>query len=120
MKLVVEEPESDDLKRHLAPGRRLVTSSLALIEVSRATAIAHPGSEGSEKAALLLTECMLVDLSDGLLRRAAGLASRSVRTLDAIHLASALRVEPDEFLTYDHRLMAAAAEQGLDVVSPGE
>jgi predicted nucleic acid-binding protein len=62
---------------------------------------------------------MLVDVTDALLRAAAGLASSSVRTLDAIHLASALRVEPDELVAYDRRLLAAGAENGLDVISPG-
>ena len=42
-----------------------------------------------EEAARLLASRMLVDVTDALLRAAAGLASRAVRTLDAIHLASA-------------------------------
>jgi predicted nucleic acid-binding protein len=42
-----------------------------------------------------------------------------VRTLDAIHLASALHVDADELLAYDTRLLAAAAEHGLLVASPG-
>jgi uncharacterized protein len=41
-----------------------------------------------------------------------------VRTLDAIHLASALRIEADELLAYDRRLLAAASEHGLAVSSP--
>jgi hypothetical protein len=42
-----------------------------------------------------------------------------VRTLDAVHLASALRVEADELVAYDRRLLAAAAANGLEVTSPG-
>jgi predicted nucleic acid-binding protein len=41
-----------------------------------------------------------------------------VRTLDAIHLASALRIEADELLAYDHRLLAAATEHNLTVANP--
>jgi uncharacterized protein len=61
---------------------------------------------------------MLVSVSTQLLRAAHKLASASVRTLDAIHLASALRTEADELLAYDHRLLAAATEQGLATTSP--
>ena len=62
---------------------------------------------------------MLVDVTDGLLRSAAVLTSRSIRTLDAVHLASALRLDPDAVVAYDRRLLEAAAEQGLAVASPG-
>jgi len=71
-----------------------------------------------DEAERLLASCMLVDVTDGLLRRAAGLASAAVRTLDAIHLASALRVGADELIAYDRRVIAAAAERGLAVSSP--
>ncbi|MDQ6751495.1 MAG: hypothetical protein M3Z33_12180 [Actinomycetota bacterium] len=39
-------------------------------------------------------------------------ALRRIRTLDAIHLATALRIDPDEFVAYDGRLVVAAAERG--------
>jgi predicted nucleic acid-binding protein len=42
-----------------------------------------------------------------------------VRTLDAIHLASALLIDADELIAYDRRLAAAAAERGMVVASPG-
>lgn len=97
----------------------LAASRIALIEVPRATAVANPAADVQNEAARLLASCMLIDVSDGLLRAAAALASRDVRTLDAIHLASALRIEPDELVAYDRRLMRAAAEHGLAVSSPG-
>ena len=92
---------------------------MALVEVPRATAIANPAPEVREASARLLASCMLVDVTDELLRAAAGLASRAVRTLDAIHLASALRIEADELVAYDRGLLDAAAEHGLAVSSPG-
>jgi uncharacterized protein len=119
VKLVIEEPESAALDRHLGRGQLLATSRIALVEVPRATAIANPTPEARREAERLLASCMLVDLTDALLRLAAGLASATIRTLDAIHLASALRIEADELLAYDRRLAAAAAEQGLAVASPG-
>jgi predicted nucleic acid-binding protein len=118
VKLVIEEPESASLERHLEGGPVLATSRIALVEVLRATALANPAPEVKEEAERLLASCMLVDATDGLLRTAAGLASAAVRTLDAIHLASALRVDADELVAYDRRLVAAAAERGLAVSSP--
>jgi predicted nucleic acid-binding protein len=62
---------------------------------------------------------LLVDASEDLLRAAAALTSATVPTLDAIHLASAIRIDPGEFAVYDRRLAAAATEAGLPVASPG-
>lgn len=119
VKLVIEEPESEALERRLADGPVLATSRIALVEVSRATALANPAPQVRQDTALLLDSCLLVDLTDALLRDAAGLASASVRTLDALHLASALRIQADELVAYDRRLVAAARESGLAVASPG-
>lgn len=62
---------------------------------------------------------MLVAVSSQLLRSARKLAAGTVRTLDAIHLASAPRIEADELLAYDRRLLAAATEHGLTATGPG-
>jgi len=118
VKLVVEEDESAALAGHLEEERVLATSRIALVEVSRATALANPAAEVRAETERLLATCMLVDLSTGLLRAARDLTSRAVRTLDALHLASALRIEPDEFIAYDRPLCQAAAEHGLAVSSP--
>jgi uncharacterized protein len=95
------------------------TASIALVEVPRATALANPAPLVQEEAERLLVSCMLIDVTDRLLRTAAGLASAAVRTLDAIHLASALRIEADEVVAYDRRLVEAATVRGLAVSSPG-
>lgn len=120
VKLVIEEPESAALDHHLAHGQVLATSRIAVVEVTRATAIANPTAEARRETERLLASCMLVDVTDALLRRASELASAKVRTLDALHLASALRIEADELLAYDRRLTEAAAERGLAVASPRE
>lgn len=119
MKLLIEEPESVALERHLEADHVLATSRIALVEVPRAVALANPAAEVRKEASRLLASCLLIEITDGLLRAAAGLASRAVRTLDAIHLSSALRVEADELVAYDRRLLEAAAERGLSVSSPG-
>ena len=97
----------------------LATSQIAIIEVSRATAIANPGQEVRDEVDRLIGSCMLVAVTSRLVRSARAVAAAAVRTLDAIHLASALRIEADELLAYDRRLLAAAGEHGLTAVSPG-
>jgi predicted nucleic acid-binding protein len=61
-----------------------------------------------------------VQLTYGLLDAAANL-SVPLRSLDAIHLASALRLGTDlrAFVAYDERLLFAAEQVGLAVVAPG-
>jgi len=119
VKLVIEEPETSALERHLTDHPAvMVTSRLALVEVARAAKLANPSEEVQTEVDRLLSSCMLVAVSASLLRASRQLASATVRTLDAIHLASALRVEADELLAYDHRLLAAAGAQGLPVITP--
>ncbi len=119
MKLVIEEPESADLENHVPDDVVLATSRLALVEVPRAAAIASPSEEVQHEAQRMLAACLLVDVTDHLLRSATPLAARDVRTLDAIHLATALYVDADELVAYDRRLLAAAEKQGLQVAAPG-
>jgi uncharacterized protein len=119
VKLVIEEPESAALERHLAGGPVLATSRIALVEVPRATALANPAVAARRETERLLGSCMLIDVTDTLLRAASRLTSRAVRTLDAIHLASALRVQADEVVAYDGRLIVAAGECGFTVSHPG-
>ncbi len=120
VKLVIEEPESAALDSYLTSREHaLVTSRIALVEVRRAVAIANPAEEARAEAQRLLDSCHFVDVGDPLLRAAARLASREIRTLDAIHLASAQRVGADELVAYDRRLVGAAREAGLTVAQPG-
>jgi predicted nucleic acid-binding protein len=115
---VIREPHRDELLAYLHPDDVLAASRLALVEVPRAVALASP-AEAVEEADRMLASCLLVDVSDRLLRDARALASRQIRTLDAIHLATALYVEADELIAYDHRLLAGAKRQGLQGSAPG-
>ena len=60
----------------------------------------------------------LVDLARSDLMYAAALPGK-LRSADAIHLAAAIRLQPDVMVAYDSELLAAAVEAGLDVLSPG-
>jgi uncharacterized protein len=119
VKLVVEEPESVALEVYLDEDGVLASSRLALVEVPRATSLANPSEEVRNETRRLLDACLLIAVSHRVLRDAAELTSREVRTLDAIHLSTALHIEADEFVAYDQRLLAAAEAQGLTVVAPG-
>lgn len=90
-----------------------------MVEVVRAVGIANPSAEARSRAEEVLHSCLLVDVSEELLRDAARLASREVRTLDAIHLATAQAVSADGVLTYDRRLADAARREGFVVTQPG-
>jgi predicted nucleic acid-binding protein len=107
------------LRAYLAPATSLITSRVATVEVTRAASLANPADDARRAVDRLLRRCVLVSVSAALLRSARLLASASLRTLDAIHLASALRVEAHELVAYDARLLEAAREQGMRVVSPG-
>jgi uncharacterized protein len=119
VKLVIEEPESIALEAYLHRDAVLATSRIALVEVPRATALANPSEEVRKETARLLQACLLVAVSDRVLRDAAAITSRDVRTLDAIHLATALYVEAEELIAYDRRLLTASEARGVTAVAPG-
>lgn len=118
-KLVVAEPESSLLGSRLA-GCQLVGSGLLVPEVTRAVRQVH----GRRRDALLAQVLALIDLvavDAALLAQAADVTAASLRTLDAVHLASALRLADrlDAFIAYDDRLDAAARAAGLPAEQPG-
>ena len=120
VKLVLDEPESDDLEAYVeATGAQLGTSRLAVVEVARALRVGNASLEAQTKAADLLEESVLVDVGEPLLQAAAAIASRELRTLDAIHLATIEFIDPDEVLVYDRRLRESVREAGFTTVSPG-
>ena len=88
------------------------------MEVTRAAVVANPAT-GYKNASHLLETCELIDVDEPILNWARGLVNERLRTLDAIHLASALDIRPDEFLAYDRRLLNAAEAAGLRTSSPG-
>jgi uncharacterized protein len=86
--------------------------------VTRAAVIANPAT-GFQDSSRLLETCELIDLDEQIVDRARNLVGERLRALDAIHLASALLVGPDELIAYDRRLLEAAARAGLTTSSPG-
>lgn len=123
VKLIQREAGSDALRRFLRRHRsdRLVTSTLARVEVVRA--VRAGGPRALEQARRQLARIDQIVLSAELLDRAATLApAGQLRSLDAIHLAAAQLVGEDlrAVLTYDPRMADAAGNLGLAVVAPGD
>jgi predicted nucleic acid-binding protein len=118
VKLAVGEAESDALRRYLTGRRPLVTSVLARTEVGRA--LLPGGAAGVRRGRETLARFQLVRLEDRILVAAASLRPVELRSLDAIHLATAreLGEQLDLVVTYDRRMQAAAEALGIRVAAP--
>jgi predicted nucleic acid-binding protein len=118
VKLVTREPESVALRRFLRGKRALVASAIVRAEVSRA--VIHLGPDRARKARDVVAGIELIRVSDRILTTAGGLQPAEMRTLDAIHLATAqvLDQELARVVTYDDRMATAATSLGMSVLSP--
>lgn len=95
---------------------RLVSSDLLETELRR---MAVREGRGPEKVSAILDGVSLAALDRATYRSASLLPMPYLRTLDALHLEAAIRLDVDAVLTYDHRFAEAAASVGLDVIAPG-
>jgi uncharacterized protein len=118
VKLVVREPESAALRRYLRHRRPLISSVLARTEVARALLLLGPDvvAQGQE----VLTRFGLARVNDSVLSAAGSMLPVNIRSLDAIHLATAQRLGADlaRIVTYDERMSLAAQTLGLAVAAP--
>jgi predicted nucleic acid-binding protein len=124
VKLVVEEDETPALVRWIRDHSEesLVTSVLAEVEVPRALRRGANGVFGAVTSTLARLDRVEVDTP--VRATAAAYLEPNLRSLDAIHLATAENLVASghslsAFVTYDKRLAAAAAEIGLSVANPG-
>jgi predicted nucleic acid-binding protein len=120
VKLVHAEPESQALRDWLTERAETGWLSSVLVEVESFRALARhsPGAAARLPAVLDLID--LVDMNAGIRILAQTVAPVTVRSLDAIHLATALHVRAQltSFVTYDKRLADAARAAGLSVDAP--
>ncbi|RBM16530.1 VapC toxin family PIN domain ribonuclease [Prauserella sp. PE36] len=123
IKLFKEEVESDRLSLWLAgqtPARQL-TSYLTRTELRRGLHAIGAGSEMLQRAEQWLQRCAHVALPAAVYDQAGDLAPGArLRSLEALHLAAALSLGSAlaYLVSYDKRLVAAAAEHGVPVASP--
>ena len=117
VKLIVTEAESSALRSWLR-GRTPTSSVLLRVEVIRA--VRHQGPPAVARAVRLIQALELLRLSRLVLDRAASAEPKHLRTLDAIHLATAALMtgSSSTFVSYDERLIRAADQLGLQVASP--
>lgn len=118
VKLAVREPESAALRRYLRRRRPLVSSALARAEVARA--LMPLGREAVRRGRDVLGRVDLIRINDRILRAAGSLEPAELRSLDAIHLSSALQLgeELATIVTYDARMALAAEAIGCKVAHP--
>ncbi|MGH3939360.1 MAG: type II toxin-antitoxin system VapC family toxin [Pseudonocardiaceae bacterium] len=119
VKLVHPEPDSEALISWLINEQLpVVSSALAEVEVDRAVRHAAPAALSAVPE--VLSTVFLFDIDAAIRRAAAKLADPLLRSLDAIHLATALEFgsELHTFVAYDKRLLAAASAADLSTARP--
>lgn len=122
VKLLTDEKESDALRDQVGARTVRLTSRVAAVEVPRA--LRRKGTVSTERGMSPLEDLFaalsILELDRTIVARAAHLAPPALRSLDAIHLASALSVaeQLEAFITYDLRLADAARAAGLTVIAP--
>jgi predicted nucleic acid-binding protein len=119
-KLVVEEPESEAVNDLLESWPLRVSSIVTWAELPRAALRKGHGAKASRRAEALLESIDLIELDVPLARFAARLKPATLRSLDAIHLASALSLGDDlgGFVAYDMWLTRSARAAGLRTLAP--
>lgn len=120
IKLLVEETHSKAFAAFYDahPDAEWVSSALLKIEVTRAVTRARPALLPDARDLLLAFSCIAMD--EDIVQGAMNEPDRGLRSLDAIHLATARVLGPDldAVVSYDGRLTRAANEAGLATLSP--
>jgi predicted nucleic acid-binding protein len=124
-KLAFEEDGSDVLAEYIE-SCDVVSSDVALTEVTRtarriASEIpANALGDLLEKTMIAMEEMVLIMVETRTLVRAGALEGSFLRSIDAIHIATAQGLgDVDAFVTYDERQAAAARLAGFRTISPG-
>jgi predicted nucleic acid-binding protein len=119
-KLVLSEPESNALAAFLVERITVPLVSSALLYPELVRAVTRHAPALADRARGLLERIMTVPLARDIVVDAATIGNPLLRTLDALHLATAvtIRSELDVIVTYDKRLGDAASALGLVVAAP--
>ena len=119
VKLIILEAGSEALRAWLTDRPLRATSAIARTEVLRA--IRPEGSAAIAAARTIFRALDLVSVSESVLEAAALLLPTTLRTLDAIHLATVVSIgdELGAVVTYDRRMIEGARALGLPTASPG-
>ncbi len=126
IKRAVDEPESErlivTLEGHVREGVTLCSSTLAWIESTRAVRSRLDDAAPMDVADTIraaLSGVVEYPITDQVADIARRLGPASLRSLDAIHLATATLIGAELVCAYDRRLLASAEELGFRTISPG-
>lgn len=118
LKLLVDESESAELDSAIATASDVASCYLLETELRRAIAC-YDGLTQSD-ASDLLDRVDLHEVPPSLFREAGLLPGDALRSLDALHVAAAIRLGVDVVATYDRRMQQAVVAAGMRVVAPGQ
>lgn len=120
VKLVFDERESAALRAFLDARRPLVSSQLAVTEVGRVARRVLPSAAARRQVVEVFGRVTVLAVTRTVAEQAVSVDPPLLRTLDALHLATARSLGADlgVFVAYDLRLLAAARAAGLAVASP--
>jgi uncharacterized protein len=120
VKLVHAEAESPALRAWLGERAETGWVSSVLVEIESFRALARYAPEAATRLHPVLDQIDLIDLSPRVRILAQTIRPVTIRTLDAIHLGTALSIRRSltSFATYDKRLLGAATAAGLPADSP--
>jgi predicted nucleic acid-binding protein len=116
-KLILAEPDSVAMRRWYVESERVLCSRIGIVEIRRAVARQDHDPIHLDT---IVASVEIIEFDASIARSAAIVPPRGLKTLDAVHLASALAIadEVDAFVTYDLRLAEAARAAGFPVVMP--
>jgi len=129
LKLLIEEPGSEQVARLWDTAGALASVALVVVEARAALAAAERGArltaaqhvEARSGLDVLLDELTIVAITDDLITQAAELADReALRGYDAVHLAAAVTIGADVLTSADAALCVAGERCGLHVANPLE
>jgi predicted nucleic acid-binding protein len=120
VKLVHAEPESPALRAWLNERAETDWTSSVLVEIESFRALARYAPEAVTRLHPVLDQIELIDMSPRVRNLAQTVRPVTIRSLDAIHLGTALTLRPNltSFVTYDKRLLEAATAAELPTDSP--
>ena len=120
VKLAHAGPESAALRSWLDERAKTGWISSVLTEIESSRALARYAPQATSRLPAVLDQIDLIDLDQRSQMLAWAVTATTVRSLDAIHLGTALRSRSSltSFVTYDKRLLDAAQAAGLPIDSP--
>lgn len=117
MKLIADEVESDALALAIDEEAPDLVACL-LLETELRRVVRRDDALDQEIISAFLAGVDLYDMPRSLYREAGLLPGDNLRSLDALHVMAAIRIDVERVLTYDLRMARAVRDVGLTVFAP--